>query len=221
MPTRLLSAMAATMPLLVACQSIEATALSPLDLELIEIASLLEGDFVSTTEDGAREDRSIYMRVRSITPPEGHAHAMYSEMRHDGPEGDFYRQVIYLFDEAPDRTVNRMTALRVTDADAAAQLLTEPNAFATGAVEATNALSENCYAVWVPNAEGFASWIDPERCVITGRRGDQRRIEARTHITANSIGQLERGFTLDGDLLFGNPDGDLYVWPRVSPTTSD
>ena len=221
MSARALSALAATTTLLVACQSTEAPAPTPLDLELIEIVSLLEGDFISTTEDGAREDRSIYMRVRSITPPEGRAHAMYSEMRHDGPEGDFYRQVIYLFDEAPDRTENRMTALRVTDPDTAAQLLSEPDAFANGAVETSNALSDDCYAVWAPSADGFASWIDPERCVITGRRGDQRRIEARTHITAYAIGQLERGYTLEGELLFGNPDGELYVWPRVNPATSD
>jgi hypothetical protein len=51
--------------------------------------------------------------------------------------------------------------------------------------------------------------------VIVGKRGDQRRIEGRTTISRAAIGQLERGYDMEGRLLFGNPTGDLYIWPRV------
>ncbi len=204
-----------------ACQMRAEPQPSKLDLELTEIVSLLEGDYFSSAEDGAREGRAIYMRIRSITPPDGRAHAMYSEMRHDGPDGDVYRQVIYVFDETVARIENRMTALRVTEVEAAAQLLDNPDAFALGYVETVSALSEDCYAVWTVTNGAFESWIDPDRCIITGRRGDQRRIEARTRITLQAIGQLERGYTLEGELLFGNPEGDLYIWPRVNLSASD
>ncbi|MEM9570612.1 MAG: CpcT/CpeT family chromophore lyase [Pseudomonadota bacterium] len=194
---------------------------SQLDVELQEIARLLSGDYFSNAEGGAREGRPIYMRVRNITPPIGTRHAMYAEMRHDGPEGQFYRQLVYLFDESPTRTENRMQAHRVADNEIAATLMEDPSGLATGIVEITDPLSDDCYTVWSPIEAGYTSWIDPERCVITGKRGDQRRIESRTKITATSIGQLERGYTLERELLFGNASGEMYIWPRVKPAKKD
>lgn len=190
---------------------------SALDVELQALTRLLQGDYFSDAEGGAREGRSIYQRIRNITPPAGKRHAMYSEMRHDGPDGEHYRQLIYLFDEATGRTENRMQALRVADQDIAAKLIDDPDAFASGLVETTSAISDTCYTVWEQIAEGYSGWIDPQRCVITGKRGDQRRIEARTRITSDSIGQLERGFSIDGTLLFGTPTDDPYIWPRIEP----
>ncbi len=194
---------------------------SALDVELQGITRLLSGDYFSDVEGGAREGRPIYMRVRNITPPLGHRHAMYAEMRHDGPEGEFYRQLIYLFDETPDRSENQMQAYRVIDKNAAAALIDDRASFADGRVEISNPLSEDCYTVWSAIEGGYTSWIDPARCIITGRRGDQRRIESRTQITQNAIGQLERGYSEEWELLFGNADGDLYIWPRVAPKEDD
>ena len=192
-----------------------------LDADLEQITRLLSGDYFSDAEGGARQGRPIYMRVRNITPPIGRRHAMYAEMRHDGPDGDFYRQLIYMFVEDPARTENRMQAYRVADKEVASSLLQNRDAFANGLVETTESLSEDCYTVWAPTEAGYASWIDPERCVITGKRGDRRRIESRTEITETSIGQLERGYSLERELLFGNPSGDLYIWPRVNPIDQD
>lgn len=191
------------------------------DIELQEITRLLSGNYFSDADGGARQGRPIYMRVRNITPPIGRRHAMYAEMRHDGPDGDHYRQLIYLFDEDTDRTENRMQAYRVADKEIAASLLEDPDGFAEGRVETTEPLSDECYTVWAPIETGYTSWIDPERCIITGKRGDQRRIESRTEITPTHIGQLERGYSLDRELLFGNPDGELYIWPRVDAPSSD
>lgn len=194
---------------------------SPLDVELQELTRLLSGDFFSDAEGGAREGRPIYMRVRNITPRLGQRHAMYAEMRHDGPDGEFYRQLIYTFDERPERTENRMQAVRVADKDLAATLITDRDGVADGRVETTSPLSEDCYTVWMAIDLGYTSWIDPQRCLITGKRGDQRRIESRTEITENAIGQLERGYSLEMELLFGNASGDMYVWPRVAPQQAD
>lgn len=192
-----------------------------LDIELQEITRLLSGDYFSDADGGARLGRPIYMRARNITPPIGRRHAMYAEMRHDGPDGDHYRQLIYLFDESADRTENRMQAYRVADKAIAANLLEAPDGYAEGRVETTAPLSDDCYTVWAPIETGYTSWIDPERCVITGKRGDQRRIESRTEITPAHIGQLERGYSLERELLFGNQDGELYIWPRVDASESD
>lgn len=215
------AALALTMPLS-ACQTMDRTApSSTLDRDLASLTQILSGDFFSAANGGAREGRPIYLRVRNITPQVGQRHAMYAEMRHDGPDGEFYRQLIYLFDEGTERVENRMQAYRVADKQAASQLVSNPDAYADGKVEVTSSLSDDCYTVWTKTESGFSGWLDPERCVITGKRGDQRRIESRTEISSASIGQLERGYSLEMDLLFGNATGELYVWPRVTPTQAD
>lgn len=201
--------------------NLKQTIFSQLDVELQQIARLISGDYFSDAEGGAREGRPIYMRVRNITPPLGKRHAMYAEMRHDGPDGDFYRQLIYLFDEADSREENRMQAYRVAEQDLASRLIEDRSAFADGRVEITAPLSEDCYTVWSSTGSGFTSWIDPERCIITGKRGDQRRIESRTDITQDAIAQLERGYSLERELLFGNATGEQYIWPRVIPNQTD
>ena len=112
-------------------------AFSEFDIELQEITRLLSGDYFSDADGGARQGRPIYLRVRNITPPIGRRHAMYAEMRHDGPDGDHYRQLIYLFDEGSNRTENRMQAYRVADGAIAATLLEDPDGFTEGRVETT------------------------------------------------------------------------------------
>lgn len=205
-----------------ACQIVDrTTSCHTLDQDLASLTQILSGDFFSAADGGASEGRPIYLRIRNITPRTGQRHAMYAEMRHDGPDGAFYRQLIYLFDEGTERVENRMQAYRVADKQAASQLVFSPDAYADGRVEVTSSLSDDCYTVWTKTESGFSGWLDPERCIIIGKRGDQRRIESRTEISRASIGQLERGYSLDMDLLFGNATGELYVWPRVTPTKAD
>ncbi len=188
---------------------------APLDAELDELTTLLVGDYFSSADGGAREGRPIYLRIRAVTPPAGRRHALYAEMRHDGPAGEFYRQTIYLFDESPGRGANVMSLLGVADRERAARLATDPNGLQRGDVVTTPPLPPGCEMRWQRVADGFTGRVDPAHCLITGKRGDQRRLESVTHITAVDVGQLERGFTLDGTLLFGKADGVPYRWPRV------
>lgn len=186
-----------------------------LDAELDRLTTLLIGDYFSAADAGARQGRPIYMRVRAIRPPAGHEHALYAEMRHDGPAGELYRQRVYLFDERPERPVNSMTALGVTNASTAAGLIGDAAGLARGDVKTTEVLNDGCDMVWSSDGDAFVGRIDPDRCVIVGKRGNRVHIEGVTRIAQDSIGQLERGFSLDGELLFGNPGDSLYVWPRV------
>ena len=62
---------------------------------------------------------------------------------------------------------------------------------------------------------------NPDRRPDHGKRGDQRRIESRTDITQDAIAQLERGYSLERELLFGNATGEQYIWPRVIPNQAD
>jgi len=186
------------------------------DAELRRLADLLVGDYFSAAAGGVREGRPIYMRIRRIEPPPGQALALYAEMRHDDVRGELYRQRLYLFDEAPGRERNIMRALSFEDGAAASRLVEDPAALRRDGLRTTDPLGAGCNTTWRADGTAFVGRVEPAACEITGRRGDRRRIESITRIAAGSIGQLERGFDLEGRLLFGNPTDELYVWPRVA-----
>jgi hypothetical protein len=186
------------------------------DVELQRLAAMLVGDYFSGADGGVREGRPIYLRIRRIDAPAGQALALYAEMRHDGANGELYRQRLYLFDEAPGRAGNAMRALGFADSAAATRLIEDPAALRRDALRTTEIMAGGCAMSWRVDGAGFTGRVDPSTCEITGKRGDRRRIESITHISADSISQLERGFDLDGRLLFGNAGDELYVWPRVT-----
>jgi len=137
-----------------------------------------------------------------------------AEMRHDGPGGELYRQRAYLFDTAAETPIV-MKALTFDDQSAASVLANDPTAWVKQNLATKPALVDGCDTHWVRDGEGFVGSVDPATCIITGKRGDRRRIESKTLITTKAVGQLERGYDIDGNLLFGNAGGELYIWPRV------
>jgi len=181
---------------------------------LQDLTQLLIGDYFSAADGGVKEGRPIYMRIRSIQSPMPEKVALYAEMRHDSADGELYRQRAYLFDiTATDPIV--MQALIFDDPAAAASLVNDPAVWVRSNLTTKIALVEGCDTRWIRDADGFLGMVDPTTCVITGKRGDQRRIESQTKITRKFVGQLERGYDVSGKLLFGNADGELYIWPRV------
>lgn len=193
----------------------ESAANSP-DNDLQALIMLFTGSYMSEPTEGARESRPILLRVVTIEPPPGYRHAMYSEMRHDGPDGDIYRQNLLLFDESPGRDGNTMTALNFTDRDTAAGLLQDPALLATGQLATTENLGPGCSMHFRRDGKRFLGRIEPAHCMITSRNGGTLHIEAETLLRADAIEQLERGFSPDGQLMFGNSDGRRYVWPRLT-----
>lgn len=181
---------------------------------LQDLTQLLIGDYFSAADGGVKEGRPIYMRIRSIQSPMPEKVALYAEMRHDSADGELYRQRAYLFDIAATDPIV-MQALTFDDPAAAAGLVNDPAVWVRSNLTTKIALVEGCDTRWIRDADGFLGTVDPTTCVITGKRGDQRRIESQTKITRKFVGQLERGYDISGKLLFGNADGELYIWPRV------
>ncbi len=188
---------------------------SPADQDLKELIGLYIGTYLSAADEGARDSRPILLRVVAIDPPAGYSQALYSEMRHDGASGDIYRQSLLVFDESPGRTGNTMTSLAFTDRQAAAELIRDPGLLAAGHLSTTAALPPGCTTHFIREGDSFYGRIDPDTCVITGKRGDIRHIESQTLLRRDAIEQLERGYDDKGQLLFGNKDGVRYVWPRI------
>ncbi len=181
---------------------------------LQDLTQLMVGDFFSAADGGVKQGRPIYMRVRSVQSPLPNRIALYAEMRHDGPDGELYRQRAYLFDTESTLPIV-MQALTFDDQTAASALANDPTAWVSQGLATKPALVDGCDTRWVRDGEGFVGSVDPATCVITGKRGDRRRIESKTRITVKSVGQLERGYDMDGKLLFGNAGGEFYIWPRV------
>jgi hypothetical protein len=188
---------------------------NPADQELNELIGLYVGTYLSAADEGARDSRPILLRVVGIDPPAGYSRALYSEMRHDSASGDIYRQSLLVFDENPERKGNTMTSLAFTDRQAAADLIRDPGLLAAGHLSTTAALAPGCTTHFIREGDGFFGRIDPDTCVITGKRGDIRHIESQTLLRRDAIEQLERGYDDKGQLLFGNKDGVRYVWPRI------
>ena len=184
------------------------------DSSVQDLTRLMVGDFFSAADGGVKEGRPIYMRVRAIQSPMPSRIALYAEMRHDGPSGELYRQRAYLFDVNSTVPIV-MQALTFDDTSAAAALVDDPSVWVKQTLATKPALVDGCDTRWVRDGEGFIGSVDPATCIITGKRGDRRRIESKTVITMKSVGQLERGYDIDGKLLFGNAGGELYIWPRV------
>jgi CpeT/CpcT family (DUF1001) len=182
--------------------------------DLGELSGLLVGDYFSAADGGVREGRPIYMRIRSIDSPLKGSVALFAEMRHDGREGELYRQRVYLFDRGQAVPIT-MRALVFDDPVAASGLVDDPTLWVRKGLSTRPALPDGCDTRWIRQHSGFLGSVDPATCVITGKRGDQRRIESKTLITPESIGQLERGFDMDGKLLFGQSKDEFYVWPRM------
>lgn len=185
------------------------------DQELEELLALYVGSYLSKPNEGARDGRPIFLRVVAVDPPAGHHHALYAEMRHDSADGELYRQTLVLFNEDPARSGNSATSLKFTDREAAAAFVHQPDLVATGRLQTVPALGPGCDMRFKREGNTFFGRIDPATCVITGKRGDQRHIETQTLLRRDAVEQLERGYDADGKLLFGNPDGVRYVWPRV------
>jgi hypothetical protein len=187
------------------------------------LAALLVGTYQSKPEEGARAGSPILQVIVRVEPPEGQIAALYSEMRHDGPNGPIYRQSLFVFGHSADEAGGLvMTALGFADPRAAEALKADPRLVRLGQLALTQGLGPGCTMLWRPDGDGYVGRIDPQGCEITGRRGDRRRIEAITRIGPKAIEHAEYGYDLAGNLLFGGPTGKRFVWPRLKtePTSS-
>lgn len=187
--------------------------------QIAGLAGLLAGDYLSAPGDGVQADTPILLRIRPVEPPPGWRTALYAEMRHGGPDGPVYRQRLYVFEESargadPGAEIV-MHALAFADGVAAARLIADPEVVVREGLVLHDALGAGCEMRWRREGAGFIGRVSRDTCLIVGRRGDQRRIEAETHIMPDAISQVERGYDLAGVRLFGSPDGAPGVWPRL------
>lgn len=212
-------ALAALMLCLEACAAIQPA--SKLDRRLQQLAGLYVGDYQSPK--GSADP--VFMSVRAISPPPGAQFALYQVIRAGNAQGPISRQRLFLFDEAADRTTNKLLAYSFTDETAARELRTDASLVQSGALRFKPALGDgDCPMTFrMDGPDRFIGVIRPDQCVITGKSGERRRIEAAVMVSSAGLESLERGYDDAGKLLFGDPSGRRYIWKRivVQPAKAD
>jgi hypothetical protein len=162
----------------------------------------------------ASDPRAIIMQSREVLTAESEP-ALFVELRYDDAEKTLYRQRMYVFSAGEVAGEITMRALAFADPEQAALLMQQPRYLLSAALQVTEPLGPGCAMRWQKSAEAWTGNISPERCLITGKRGNQLRIEAITILRADAIGQLERGFDMQGKRTFGSDGAQLNWWRRT------
>lgn len=174
----------------------------------------LASDMAGTYETAiGSEDAMRDRRVRLA--PLGDGAWVYYQVNHKA-DLSVYRQRVLQLLPLPDGRVAQ-SAWTINAPEALVDLWDKPEVQAELSLEDLSpSMDDGCAQIWTKAEEGWDGLVDPETCVIdSSRRGTQIRIGAESKVTAASLSLAERGFSLDGEQLWGTAQGAYYVLDRV------
>ena len=183
-----------------------------------ELADMLAGSWDNAAQIEAEGDPARpHLHVRHETLGGG-AFAgvpVYAELRVGGPQGEVYRQRVYVISPAPGGY----------DMEMAVYELQDPQRFAGASGEALSSISRDdlarfdpgCDFLWRQTARGWDGAIEDGACVRTSARsGRDLIINAEFTIRDAVFTHAESGRYADGgDAVFGPPGGEPNVYDRV------
>lgn len=183
-----------------------------------DLARMLDGAWDNAAQIEAEGDPSRpHLHVRHEILPGGAFEGvpLYAELRVGGPDGDVYRQRVYVISPAPGGR----------DMDMAVYELAEPDAFAGAESERLEGLTQadlvrfdpGCDFRWVQFGWGWQGEIEDEACIRTSSRsGRDMIIGAEFTIRADQFTHTETGrYADDGEVVFGPPGGVPNIYDRV------
>lgn len=152
---------------------------------------------------------------RAAIPPLGEGEWLYFQREQDGA---VYRQRVIQLLPQGDGSVAQVT-WTLGDPAQFADALRNPAILASlDAGDLTEGRAPDCPFTWTRDADGngWRGLVDPAACVISSQRRSERiRIGAESRLTVHALAEAERGFALDGALLWGTPEGDFARLERV------
>jgi hypothetical protein len=168
------------------------------------LAEAMTGRFATLPDDPDND----YAETRRRVERDGAAW-VFSELR-TGPDRTLYRQRLFALTNEPDGRV-RSTAHAFSD-DAAARLAAGamPESLSDqDLLPAFTALDgASCDMIWTRLPDGiWTGTISPEACRIVSPRRGEIGLEAESRLGPDSLFQTERGFSAEGEQLFGTPPG--------------
>lgn len=189
---------------------LQTTESSPLPQGAAGLASQLAGKFA-----GVDSNNKVYLQdERQLLTPLGKGVWLHFRRERDGV---LYRErVIQLLDQ-PNGYVLQQTWRLVAPEIPVTQITLDK--LQSDAISGNDI--ENCRHIWRPVAESrsvhyWRAEINPDNCVIySARRDTEIRIGSESKLTATTLEEAERGFTIDGTFLWGTPVGQFARMTRV------
>ncbi|MCR9129546.1 MAG: chromophore lyase CpcT/CpeT [Alphaproteobacteria bacterium] len=183
-----------------------------------DLAEMLAGAWDNAAQIEAEGDPDrphLHVRHEILSTAALEGVPLYAELRVGGPDGDVYRQRVYVISPAPGGR----------DMDMAVYELADPAAFAGADAAAFSDLTEadlirfdpGCDFRWVQTGWGWGGEIEDGACVRTSRRsGREMIIGAEFTIRPDQFTHTETGrYADDGETVFGPPDGVPNIYDRV------
>lgn len=172
-----------------------------------ELAALMVGDF--STAAHVVDDRFVDQRRR--LPAIGEGEWVYLQLN-SGPEGRLYRQrVLQLIPESSGE-IRQRTFRLIADADQR-DLIADPQRLAALTVSDLDMSSAlDCPNLWRRGSTD-SPWlwqgrVDADQChIFSERRQKKIAIASDAYLNSDELWLAERGFDLDGQLLWGTPEG--------------
>ena len=183
------------------------------------LAALMEGRFRTAPDDPENDFVDSRLRIA----PMGAGVWLYYQLN-TGPDRRVYRQRVLHLQDRDDGAVVQV-AYDLADPsrfqlEPGAKVLS--SAFADISVKDLNqSLPDGCEQVWRPAAdEGDALWVgrvDRLTCkVFSPRRQADIALFAEARLGEDILRQTEKGYSEDGALLFGGPDGTFITLYRIA-----
>jgi hypothetical protein len=182
------------------------------------LANMLAGTWDNAAQIEAENTPArphLHVRHDVLSAPGLEGAALYAELRVGGPEGEVYRQRIYVLSPAGDGPDLAMAVYEFAD----------PAAFADASGAALDAITSDdlvrfdpgCDFSWHATEAGWTGAIEDGACVRTSRRsGRDMVIGAEFTIAEDLFTHSESGRYADtGEAVFGPPDGTPNMYDRV------
>lgn len=138
-----------------------------------------------------------------------------------GEDSRVYRQALLVFE--PDGDGNfRQRAYNFRTPEDYVHGHTRPDIFiGIQPDDIVPAVADSCISTWSLTEQGWSGIMAADSCrMFSERRNTWRLISAEVLPRGDSLLYVERGFSEDGEMLFGLPDGEHYDLKRIQAEAS-
>jgi catechol 2,3-dioxygenase-like lactoylglutathione lyase family enzyme len=187
---------------------------------LARLLAWMTGDFDNRAQFAAQPPSAkpvfalLGQQRRAVSVPALGQHVVYAQINSDADPAQVYRQRLLVFTPGDGDTL-RMTTWSFADEPAHRDILTRLDDLASMPREAfVPSLPPGCEAEWAWRDEVLYSQIRADACHIDSQRGGRIAIQSTEIVGSGGIRSEESGYSLDGRMLFGLPEGQYYDYRR-------
>lgn len=188
---------------------------------LTRLLAWMTGDFDNRAQFEAQPPSTepvfalLGQQRRVVKVPALGEHVVYAQINSNADPAQVYRQRLLVFTPGEDGAL-RMTTWSFADEAAHRDILTRLDDLADMPREAfVPSLPAGCEADWERRGEALYSQINANTCRIDSQRGGRIGIQSTEIVEPDGIRSEESGYSLDGRMLFGLPQGQYYEYqPR-------